>query len=162
MGPWDYILNPLDCKDLGVLAAVNRDMQQVVKNFKGRAFTVERILAKYFNHQEIQQFKAMQVCTGTVISGSTAVQFFHRSVWGKSDLDLYVEEPFAAECGRFVVHCGYTPGLCSINKFGNEGGDYGLESIHSIQDFTKGPLKVQIIATESSVMKTILGFHSSK
>jgi hypothetical protein len=162
MGPWDYILSSLDVKDLGVLAAVNRNMQKVVNYFSRRAFTLEKILDKYFQHHEIQQFQTMQERTGTVISGSSAVQFFHRSIWPESDLDLYVEEPFAAECGRFVIECGYTPGSRSIMKNGSEDSDYGLKSIHSIMDFTKGSLKVQVIATESSVMKTILGFHSSE
>ena len=128
MGPWDLILNTLDAKDLCQLAAVNSDMQAVVKSFRMRAFKVECILSKFFSYRQIQEFKDMQERTGTVISGSAALQFFHRVVWPATDLDLYVQAPFAAECTRFIANCGYKIESCREAA----DCDYSLDSIQSV------------------------------
>jgi hypothetical protein len=157
LGPWDLILNHLDARDLVYLAAANRDTRVVVTNFKTRAFKVEKILSKFFSYEQIQQFRAMQRQTGTVISGSAALQFFHRIVWPATDLDLYVEKSQVAHCTSFIASCGY---LLEASR-DSEDCDYDLASIQTVEDFTKGPFRVQVIATRSSVMTTILGFHSS-
>ena len=59
-----------------------------------------KLLSRYFHHPET--FRHLQATTGTVISGSSALQFFDRSYYAKSDLDLYVPLAWRAKVGQYL------------------------------------------------------------
>ncbi|KAI0638623.1 hypothetical protein C8Q77DRAFT_1215387 [Trametes polyzona] len=52
--------------------------------------------------------QALRSRTGTLISGSCALQFFDRTVYPESDLDLYVHMQHRREVGRWLIEEGYT------------------------------------------------------
>ena len=66
------------------------------------------MIDRYFTPLEINQFRELQATTGTIISGSTALQFFDRTIYANSDLDLYVEHPSARPIALWLQSIGYT------------------------------------------------------
>jgi hypothetical protein len=66
-----------------------------VKDYFARAFNIEKRLSRYFD--DPKSFRKLQAETLTVISGSTALQFFQRNFYPESDLDLYVHVPITGE-----------------------------------------------------------------
>ncbi|KAI0658617.1 hypothetical protein C8Q70DRAFT_179032 [Cubamyces menziesii] len=91
------------------------------------AFNIDRLLSRFFpspvplcsvicrarhEHSRIfdrtRAFRSLQARTGTLISGSCALQFFDRTVYPESDLDLYVHMRHRREVGRWLVQEGYT------------------------------------------------------
>lgn len=73
-----------------------------------RAFSVDKLLSRYFTPPEINRFRELQCQTGTLISGSTALQFFDRAIYPESDLDLYVEYRLSAAIAAWLLEIGYT------------------------------------------------------
>ncbi|KAK7678096.1 hypothetical protein QCA50_018889 [Cerrena zonata] len=76
-----------------------------VKSYFMHAFNINRHLARYFT--DPMAFRYLQACTGTLISGSTALQFFDRSFYPESDLDLYTPTSWRLNVGHFLVGDGY-------------------------------------------------------
>jgi hypothetical protein len=71
-----------------------------------RNFNINRRLGRFFNHPT--QFRSLQARTGTLISGSFALQFFDRSLYPDSDLDVYVDYRYSREVGFWLVEAeGY-------------------------------------------------------
>ena len=68
-------------------------------------FNVNRLLAPYFS--DSLAFRSLQARTGTLISGSTALQFFCEESWPGSDLDLYVPPQSKESVCRWVLGEGY-------------------------------------------------------
>lgn len=81
------------------------------------AFNVNPFISKYFTNP--LSFRSLQRRTATLISGSTALQFFNEVTYPESDLDLYVPlENKEAVC-RFVLQDGYefNPNHCQDADF---------------------------------------------
>ncbi|KAH8092536.1 hypothetical protein BXZ70DRAFT_898267 [Cristinia sonorae] len=53
-------------------------------------------------------FRSLQARTGTLISGSTALQFFDRTSYPNSDLDLYIHPQFDRDVLLWLTDNGYT------------------------------------------------------
>jgi hypothetical protein len=113
----------------------------------------------------------MQSLTGTLISGSVALQFFNRMTWPSSDLDIYVHRTSAALAVMFIVHNGYTfDPRKSQNKdifkqlsesTRDRAPSYLGRGIADVLDFHKGDKKIQVIVATNTPMEIILAFHSS-
>ena len=73
-----------------------------------RAFSIDKLLSPYFTPTEVTQFRELQSQTGTLISGSTALQLFDRVTYSESDLDLYVEHRFSRALAEWLLEIGYT------------------------------------------------------
>jgi hypothetical protein len=110
MGPWDLIFRCCDARDLTILAATTRELRNLIKSYNARSYasSYQSILSKFFSTTEVAVFRTIQAATGTLISGSSALQFFERVDWHGSDLDLYVEARFTRRVSNFLVRtCGY-------------------------------------------------------
>ena len=70
------------------MALVSRDVRAATLDFTGRAYNLDRRLARFFG--DPAAFRALMARTRVVISGSFALQFLDRSFYPESDLDLYV------------------------------------------------------------------------
>ncbi|KAJ8482370.1 hypothetical protein ONZ51_g5420 [Trametes cubensis] len=71
-----------------------------------RAFNVNKRLSRYF--RDPSAFRSLQARTATVISGSFALQFFDRTFYPESDLDLYVHpNPLVLDVGLYLDTEGY-------------------------------------------------------
>ena len=147
-----------------------------VKDYITRAFNVNRILTRYF--ADPMAFRHLQACTGTVISGSSVLQFFTRTFYPGSDLDIYVPMAWRVEVGQYLLEQGYrfAPNSIQHSNFEvavsedhvvNAVALYGnLQGIAGVFTFKKEnsdgeELKVQIMVAVRSPMEVIFRFHSS-
>jgi hypothetical protein len=80
---------------------------QAVISYNRRAFQPDHILGVYFTSAQIFEFRCLQFETGMFISGSAALQFFDRTVYPESDLDLYVEKRYHASIACWLEKIGY-------------------------------------------------------
>ncbi|CAL1699944.1 unnamed protein product [Somion occarium] len=142
-----------------------------------RAFNIDRILSRFFNPP--LAFRQLQARTGTLISGSAALQFFDRSFYKESDLDIYVPKKYRVEAGEFLLRCGYSfiPGqrqeatfykAVEQRRVTDDAGAYAFRGVAAVLTFEKPAasgsavnLKVQLIVAAKSPMEIILNFHST-
>lgn len=151
-----------------------REAQLVFKSYMTRAFKLEKILSRFFS--DPLDFRRLQARTATLISGSTALQFFDRSFWPESDLDLYVHMQFAKDVGDYLLREGYTfiPNKIQVEDFElaseesmiKDSPDFysfrGVGCVFTFQKKTESDaLKVQLIVAKHSSIEVILHFHSS-
>ena len=75
-------------------------------NFSSRAFNINRHLLRFFPNPI--DFRSLQARTGTLISGSNALQFLDRTFYPESDLDLYTHPGHSREVGLWLIRwAGY-------------------------------------------------------
>ncbi|KAI0777561.1 hypothetical protein BD413DRAFT_609896 [Trametes elegans] len=89
------------------LSRVNRSFHRAVQDYSERAFNINKRLLRFFSNP--LAFRSLQARTATVISGSFALQFFDRSYYPGSDLDVYCHPKSAAilDVGSFLLSEGY-------------------------------------------------------
>ncbi|KJA24232.1 hypothetical protein HYPSUDRAFT_86192 [Hypholoma sublateritium FD-334 SS-4] len=104
----DCILDALTPADMLKYSWTCKTAHSTVQSYMRRAFSVDKLLSRYFKPLDIDQFRQLQCQTGTLISGSTALQLFDRAVYPESDLDLYVEYRFTRTIAAWLLHIGYT------------------------------------------------------
>ncbi|KAK7696085.1 hypothetical protein QCA50_000728 [Cerrena zonata] len=167
----------------GSLLCLSRTCSSVhtmVQAYMQRVFKIERILSRFFTSPI--SFRRIQAETGTLISGSTILQFFDRSFYPKSDLDLYVSwisDYFMI--ADFLSKEGYKyvprPGQHAVfnvaageDAFDRSDSAYGEvdEVLHVFtwKKYPEGrledPLRIQLIVSTDDPINVILGFHSSE
>lgn len=119
-----------------------------------------------------------------LISGSTALQFFDRSEYPGSDLDLYVEHRYAGVIGEWLQRLGYSfvprekrqshkfdeahreapPGdREGQGIFSSDGEGYFGRGVAGVFNFHQyhPDRKIQLITSLYSPLEVILHFHSS-
>ncbi|KAI0337051.1 hypothetical protein BDW22DRAFT_1364557 [Trametopsis cervina] len=165
------------------LAQTCRTSHDVVQAYFASAFDINAHFRRFFDNP--LDFRSLQARTGALVSGSNALQYFGRVVYGESDLDLYVKKEKVLEVGQWLnEHAGYgfEPNAHSQNQ--TQGvvfeeavedahwtDDYGpIDSLEDVYNFYKQVQsdggdgtrrKIQLIATLRSPMDTILHFHST-
>ncbi|KAK2464969.1 hypothetical protein APHAL10511_003045 [Amanita phalloides] len=141
-----------------------------------------RLLSPYFSNEEIKSFRKLQLFTGTVISGSTAVQLFGRTTYPKSDLDIYVEHRYCRDVAWWLTSIGYKynptrswQSMSFIEAFeaSKTEDDVDSESLEDEPEYTVGianifdfvragsERKVQLISATRCPMEVILNYHST-
>ncbi|KAF7971100.1 hypothetical protein HWV62_22098 [Athelia sp. TMB] len=85
---------------------------RAAKLYTARAYDIHRELSRFFS--DPMEFRRMQAETGTLISGSFAVQFFERTVYPGSDMDIYAHPGFSKSVGEWLYEEGYR--LSSTNR----------------------------------------------
>lgn len=173
---YDLIFNACSATSLVRLLRTCQALRLSVKDYISRAFNINILLARYFT--DPMEFCRLQPCTGTLISGSTALQFFDRSYYPGSDLDLYVPLAWRKSVGRYLLDQGYmfVPNRTPKSIFASavkekrlltNKGVYGnFKGITAVFTFRKHSthgeeLQVQVIVAVRSPMEVILRFHSS-
>ncbi|KZP15443.1 hypothetical protein FIBSPDRAFT_81987 [Athelia psychrophila] len=73
--------------------------------YTARAYDMDRALLGFFG--DPAGFRWMQADTGTLISGSFAVQYFERAFYPEADMDLYAHPGFALAVGEWLHSDGY-------------------------------------------------------
>ena len=88
------------------MSSVSGDVRIAVKDFERRAYNVNKHLARFFS--DPLSFRSLIAKTRMVISGSFALQFFDRTRYPGSDLDLYAHRDDGVhEIGKFLLAEGY-------------------------------------------------------
>ena len=172
---YDLIFDACTARSLVRLLRTCREFHISVKDYMARRFNITTHLSRFF--KDPTSFRYLQATTGTVISGSNALQFFDRTLYSKSDLDLDVPFTWRANVGHYLLAEGYSfvPGSIRSSSFINAGfqkravtnnGLYGnLKGIAAVFTFEKRSsdgkeLQVQIFVAVRSPMEVILRFHS--
>ena len=187
---YDAIFSCLTPLALARMASVNRNIRMGVKDFQERAYNINKLLQHFFD--DPLAFRSLMACTHLVISGSFALQFFDRSFYYHSDLDLYVHPNNSiVDIGRHLVQEGY-----SFIPFSWQQPDYATEveriladidisptwentdeeeldalyelsksvrAVHVFQRATENGVRTaQVIVSRVSPFVSILEFHSSE
>jgi hypothetical protein len=154
-----------------------------VNSYYKTAFDIKKRLSRFFSSDEILHFRHWQASTGLLISGSTALQFFDRTEYPDSDLDIYIEQKYALPVANWLQRIGYTfvprkqqdPDLQEAfdetplglhkgaNIFPSEEIGYFGRGVGGVFNFHKyhPERKIQLITSLHSPMEIILNFHSS-
>ncbi|KAJ3781652.1 hypothetical protein GGU10DRAFT_299274 [Lentinula aff. detonsa] len=174
----NLILRELSPLDRHRYSLANKEAYDAVCSFNRQAYRIEHILSPYFNEDEVNAFRLVQLKTDTLISGSSALQFFDLSVFADSDLDLYIVRDWdkVTLVAGFLTSAGYdyAPSADQPQSFqqafevGRSPGDddYSSDegytsSIWGVYSFIRGSdkKKIQIITCEKNIIQVILGFH---
>lgn len=171
----DLLFGYLAPADLIAYSKTCKTVREAVASFYRRAFRIEHILRRYFASHEILQFRELQATTATIISGSSALQFFDRTEYADSDLDLYVEHRFRIPVVLWLKNIGYTfvprsslgPQNIEIVLDENFGTTSPVTSEYTdamfVLDFMRPNHhhKIQLITSSASPLELVLHFHSS-
>ena len=103
----DFLFRCLSPTELYRYSQTSKAAHHAVESYIRRAFQLEHVLGPYFTSPQILEFRRLQFKTGMFISGSTALQFFDRTVYPESDLDLYVERRFHVPVALWLESIGY-------------------------------------------------------
>ncbi|KAK7678738.1 hypothetical protein QCA50_018320 [Cerrena zonata] len=150
-------------------------VRAAVMDYMSYNFSVDRLLSRYFSHPIT--FRYIQARSATIISGSTALQFFDRTFYPESDLDLYIPMAWRERLGCYLLNEGYTfsPSpkqhptfhiAVSDREVLSSRGRYGhLKAIAGVFNFTKltalGQLRIQMMVAVRSTLEVILNYHST-
>ena len=174
-----HYLSPLN---IARMASVSRTLYSAVKQYRGRAYNINKRLERFFPKDQVLSFRSLMARTRMVISGSFALQFLDRSFYPESDLDLYAHpDKGIIEIGNFLTSQGYAyqPEPWQSLNF-QDGAEHMLEntnaehedpgllypfkSIRAVYTFERpveGHSRVQIVVSHISPLASILEFHSS-
>lgn len=180
----NLIFSCLSALDLIRFSFTCRKAHQCVKDYNKVAYNIQNLLSQYFPESRIDTFHELQAKTGTLISGSTALQFFERLRFEGSDLDLYVEAKNVRDLCYFLKDCGYlfyprerqdsdldaaiAQKYRQARNSSDTPHDYyhsaGIGSISSVLNFRRDGKTIQVISSreDESPLSIILSFHSSK
>ena len=104
---FDIIFSDLSPASLIRFGRTCRLARDAVSVFSKRAFNINQHLSRFFSNPI--GFRSLQAKTGTLISGSNALQFLDRTFYPESDLDIYTHPGHAREVGDWLVQKeGYT------------------------------------------------------
>lgn len=95
-------LSPLDDICFG---RIDRKKKAIVESYFWSEFI--QLMVSYFSKQELLELRLIQAETGTLISGSTALQFLERKTYPNSDLDIYSPARYSKDVGEFLLRIGY-------------------------------------------------------
>jgi hypothetical protein len=102
---YDIIFDHLSALNLIRVSLTCKDGLLATNDYKQRTFSINQLLSRFFN--DPLAFRSLQARTGTLISGSQALQFFSRRYWSESDLDIYAWPEFTVEIGMWLLKEGY-------------------------------------------------------
>ncbi|TFK88768.1 hypothetical protein K466DRAFT_520276 [Polyporus arcularius HHB13444] len=180
---YDNIFSRLSPASFARMSCTCRDVRDATIDFATRAYDINRRLAHYFS--DPLAFRALMARTPLLISGSFALQFFERSFYPESDIDLYVYgQTDVLDIARWLEKEGYTfkpssgqratvdaqikarhtEGIFEVYNGGLLVGDVfsfekQLQAVRGMET-----RKVQVVLpspTHRSPLQTILNFHST-
>ncbi|KAJ7597812.1 hypothetical protein C8J56DRAFT_883158 [Mycena floridula] len=132
------VLAHLNMNDIIYLALSNKDVHALCSDYRSEAFDITSKLLLFFPSQDVvQAFRQQLIEHNAVISGSFALQFFSRTCFPSSDMDVYV----SVEHAQGLIESWLPRGL--INLFNEDGKN------------------IQVVIVQHSPVKAILGFHST-
>lgn len=104
----DFILQSLSPAELFKISLTTSVCQDAVAAFLKCTYWLDLFLLPFFTVAQYLQFQRLQGETGALISGSVALQFFDRTHYGTSDLDIYVNHHYILVVHEFLLSAGYT------------------------------------------------------
>ncbi|KAH9896703.1 hypothetical protein C8Q73DRAFT_664433 [Cubamyces lactineus] len=178
-----YISSHCSPRSLLRFRQVNRAARQAVQDYMVRTFDISKRLERFFCNPTV--FRSLQARTATVISGSFALQFFDRTYYPESELDVYVHpDRSVLDVGLYLESEGYALLPCSwqlenwhdeVERLCQTMHDpmdalYVMQGTRAVYTFVRPPTpaapaapirKIQIIVSRSSPFRALLDFHST-
>lgn len=151
-------------------------------SYRQRAYNLKKTMGRFMSGDEVDRFQLLQSETGTVISGSVALQYLGRYDFTASDLDIYTEHRYAEQVCDFLVGLGYhyqprtnqhLSFTAQLTRDEVQGahlggfmmpGAYSSNSMCGAYNFVKpnnDDVVIQLITARIAVMDIILDFHST-
>lgn len=172
----DLMFSYCCARSLLLLRKTNKYVSNEVLSYMRRVFDINRRLSHFF--PDPISFRTLQALTGTLISGSFALQFFDRTFYPGSDLDIYVHRPWSKAVGLWLLQRGYEfrPNSSQEDDFLDaitdprflaNSGRYFMRGVAGVFNFvipdprSGEELKVQLIVAANTPMEIVLNFHSS-
>ncbi|TFK63310.1 hypothetical protein BDN72DRAFT_964018 [Pluteus cervinus] len=115
----EHVFPRLSARQLVRFSQTDKFNYASVSDYSTYAFSITKTLGHYFTPDQITAFRILQAQTGAIISGSTALQFFDRTYYPESDLDLYVTDEDAEPLIDWIMGIGYNP-QAPINRPGKD------------------------------------------
>lgn len=180
----DPFLDGLEPRELLRFSRLCAAAKLKVDSYMSRKFSIYRILDRFFDHNDSIEFRFLMRSTGLIVSGSSALQLFDRSLYEESDLDLFVNRRHADLVATWVLKRGYEFELSLVQK--NESLSYDDLIFFEPRDLTEDCFttfsdtrfyygfnvlnfvnrntgrKVQVILAKDCPVSLILNFHSSQ
>ncbi|TFK63309.1 hypothetical protein BDN72DRAFT_803392 [Pluteus cervinus] len=187
----DNVFKYLSPLDLVRFSRTSRQGYVAITDYGKHAFSITNLLGRYFSPTDVLGFRFLQAQTRTVISGSSALQFFERVYYPESDLDIYVEARRVEPVAEWLTYAGYEllpdplegqvaslderllkldkkmrehcPGMFKQSLVEEEGTYLGRCMVKVYNYYRKiDPTKrIQLILTYNSPLELILAFHST-
>lgn len=105
---YDIVFSCLNHAERAQFKRVSRGATAAVDHFIRRAHNLNEYLKQYFGDRHLS-FRSLQARTGTLISGSAALQILDQVVYPESDLDIYVDLRHTLEVARWLdIEGGYS------------------------------------------------------
>jgi hypothetical protein len=101
----DFLLSHCTPASVFQYGCVSQATHILTKSYVRRNFDISRHLSRFF--VDAEGFRVVQAKTGTLISGSNALQFFARTCYVEADMDLYVPRGRETHVGKFLLGEGY-------------------------------------------------------
>lgn len=79
-----------------------------VESYISLAFNFNKYLQRFFPEALVPEFRSLQARTTTLVSGTSALEFFDRSVYEECNLELFTHSAHGLEVGRWLQQNGYT------------------------------------------------------
>ncbi|EIW78038.1 hypothetical protein CONPUDRAFT_168000 [Coniophora puteana RWD-64-598 SS2] len=185
---YETILSELSPRQLIRTSWACQTAHDAVQAFIHHEYDVNRHLSRYFS--DPLAFRSLQARTGTLISGSNALQFLDRSLYPEADLDVYTHSGHTLEVLDWLTEkagyrfappedrptssfhdiAGWSPAHRFTSQTSKPSGDYGgvklrglAHVFHYIKDSKDGgePLRIQVMESEVNPLGTVLFFHST-
>lgn len=170
--------------DICRFSTVNREAHRIATDYITHRFSFLRILLRFFNTEEALHFWRLMATSGMLISGSSALQFFDRTFYPDSDLDVYLVNAYVPLVSGWLLSVGYSfrPSkevtvtaangiVLTTNTYERPPHNSFLPMTPlayteegSVLDFENlsNNKKIQLITCPVCPLQLILGFHSSE
>ncbi|KAG8772222.1 hypothetical protein FRB91_003552 [Serendipita sp. 411] len=120
----DILYPQLSVAEILSLSKVCKATYRAVKAWYPSAYNINNHFKTFLGTlKNVLAFRGLQAITGTIVSGSQALQFFDRTYYPGSDLDVYVPCRHASAIGEFFLSIGYLfkpTSLQSASAFGSD------------------------------------------
>ncbi|KAJ8453513.1 hypothetical protein ONZ51_g13552 [Trametes cubensis] len=166
------LFSALSPRSLLLLSRSSRRVREYALEYMKTAFDINATLGRYLPNPI--EFRGLQARTGTLVSGSTALQFFDRSYNDPLALDLYVFPLYRREVGAWLLSKGFSfrasheqdPcfAITALSRQRSVRFDSspGVLTIYTFHRYHNGAsVDVHIIVAIRTPIETILSFHST-
>lgn len=164
---WHKVFDLLPIRDIFRVSRTTCLMRGLTQGYWSWKLNVARVLQPFFcSIEQIHLFLQMMHRTGSIVSGSTALQLFERTYYEESDLDFYVNVENVGEVYGWLTEAGFQRVEQDEAKQRMVIGDSYpvIDEIEKVEGYVKvsSPKILQVITTKNSPVLAVLKFHSSK
>lgn len=100
-GIYNLIFSPMSPRSLALMSQTCWTIYVAISDFSRKAYNINKFLIPFFESPKV--FRSLQACTGTLLSGSYALQFMDRSDKSDNSVVLYTFPHHLQEVVDFLI-----------------------------------------------------------